>query len=71
MVKERFPTGEADGLLHLQDVAKMLHVSPNTLRRWSSEGKLKSVRINRRGDRRYRSEDVELFLKTANQWKKT
>jgi hypothetical protein len=33
------------------------------VRRWRSEGILKSYRIGPRGDRRFRREDIESFLK--------
>ncbi len=72
MVNENSTSGGKESLLRVQDVAQMLHVSPNTLRRWADDGKLKSIRINHRGDRRFRPQDVEIFLEAANnQWKKS
>lgn len=50
-------------LLTLDEVAKSLKVHKETLRRWDISGKLKAVRISSRGDRRYRKEDVEKFIK--------
>ena len=49
-------------LLTVKEVAQMLHVHDNTVRRWSNEGIIKVYRISRRGDRRFRREDVEAFL---------
>jgi excisionase family DNA binding protein len=53
-------------LLTVREVAEMLHVHSNTLRRWSDEGIIKSYRISRRGDRRFRREDVNNFLAEQN-----
>lgn len=44
-------------------VAQLLGVHPNTVRHWSENGILKSYRIGPRGDRRFRWEDVDDFLK--------
>jgi len=49
-------------MLTIKDVARLLHIHVNTARRWSDQGILKSYRITRRGDRRFRREDVEAFL---------
>jgi len=51
-----------DGLLTVREVARLLHVHPNTLRRWSSSGRIKAYRITARGDRRFRREEVARFL---------
>ncbi len=52
-------------LLTIRQVAGILNVHPETLRRWDKKGKLKAVRIGERqgiGDRRYRRKDIERFL---------
>ena len=41
----------------------MLHVHGNTLRRWNRERIIKSYRVGRRGDRRFKREDVIALLK--------
>ncbi|MEE8517795.1 MAG: helix-turn-helix domain-containing protein [Dehalococcoidia bacterium] len=43
----------------------MLHAHPNSIRSWSDSGLLPAVRIGRRGDRRFRRQDVERFLRDA------
>jgi excisionase family DNA binding protein len=53
-------------MLSLREVATLLHVHVNTVRRWSEQGILKSYQINRRGDRRFRQEDIDLFLADMN-----
>ena len=53
-------------LLTVGQVARMLHVHPNSIRRWSDEGLLKCYRIGRRGDRRYDLEDIKVFLEEDN-----
>ena len=50
-------------LLRIREVAEMLGVNPETLRRWDRSGKLKAIIISKRGDRRYRKEDIEFFLR--------
>ncbi len=55
-----------DDMLTVSEVARLLHVHPNTLRRWSNKGRLRSYRINPRGDRRYRLRDIEDFLAQLN-----
>lgn len=53
---------EINGLLTVNDVADILRLVPQTIREYSNKGLLKVVRINARGDRRYRKEDIESFL---------
>lgn len=50
-------------LLTIHQVAEALKVHTETLRRWDKSGKLKAVRLGPRGDRRYRKEEVEKYLK--------
>ncbi len=50
-------------MLRISDVAQLLGLHPNTVRRWSDRGMLRVYRIGSRGDRRYRREDVDGFLK--------
>ena len=45
-------------LLGIREAAEMLSVNPETLRRWDRSGKLKAIIISKRGDRRYREEDL-------------
>lgn len=49
-------------MLMTRDVAQLLGVHVNTVRRWSKKGILRSYRISSRGDRRFRREDIERFL---------
>lgn len=51
-----------DGLLNVTQVAKLLGTHPNTVKRWSNKGLLKTYRFGSRGDRRYRHEDIEKFF---------
>jgi excisionase family DNA binding protein len=53
---------KSTGLLTIRDVANFLNVHINTVRRWSRKGILKSYRISRRGDLRFRQEDIDAFL---------
>jgi excisionase family DNA binding protein len=49
-------------MLTTSDVARLLNVHINTVRRWSNQGTLKTYRIGARGDRRFRREDIANFL---------
>ena len=49
-------------LLTVREVAQILRVSPLTIKRWGKRGKLPAIRINARGDRRYRKEAVLWLL---------
>jgi len=49
-------------LLTVREVADLLRVSPLTIKRWGKRGKLSPIRINSRGDRRYKKESVLWLL---------
>lgn len=53
---------DINGMLTINEVAQLLNVHINTVRRWSNQGTLKAYRIGSRGDRRFRQEDIDSFL---------
>ena len=53
---------QADTMLTTSEIARLLNVHPNTLRRWSNQGILKAHRIGPRGKRGFRREDIAIFL---------
>ena len=53
---------EIDTMLTISDVANLLNVHINTVRRWSNQGILKVYRLGSRGDRRFRQQDITSFL---------
>lgn len=60
---------EIEELLTIDQAAKILKVSAQTLRRWDKQGILKAVRVGTRrgvGDRRYRKKDVEAYISRKN-----
>ena len=60
MAKNKAPLklNELPDLLTVREVAEVLRVSPLTIKRWGKRGKLPAIRINSRGDRRYKKEAV-------------
>jgi excisionase family DNA binding protein len=61
------PSDEIKPMLTVKDVALLLHIHVNTARRWSDQGIIKSYRITRRGDRRFRREDILRYLAKFNE----
>jgi excisionase family DNA binding protein len=61
-------------MLTIREVARLLHVHPNTLRRWSNKGRIRAYRITPRGDRRFKREEIARFLaelnNQADNWRK-
>ncbi len=57
------PNLDSKVMVRTGDVAQLLGLHSNTVRRWSEKGVLKSYRIGPRGDRRFKREDVDGFLK--------
>jgi excisionase family DNA binding protein len=53
-------------MLTVREVARLFHVHPNTLRRWSNNGRIKAYRITSRGDRRFKREEIARFLAELN-----
>ncbi len=49
-------------MLTVREVARLLNIHTNTVRRWSNRGILKAYHINDRGDRRFSRDDIIHFL---------
>ena len=49
-------------MLTASEVARLLNVHINTLRRWSNQGIIKTYRIGPRRDRRFYRDDIDAFL---------
>ena len=45
-------------ILTLKQACEILNCHPNTLRKWDNNGTLKAIRFGKRGDRRYKKEDI-------------
>ena len=54
-------------MLRVHEVADRLGLHRNTIRRLDGRGDLPSVRVCKRGDRRWREEDVDRYLAQLNQ----
>jgi len=59
-------------LLSIGETADIIGVSIDTLRRWDKSGRFSAFRVSPKGNRYYRKQDVELFIKNslalATQW---
>ncbi len=64
--RTRYADESIPRMLTVRDVARLLHVHVNTVRRWSDLGLLKTYRIGNRGDRRFTPQDVSEFLETSH-----
>jgi excisionase family DNA binding protein len=58
--------GKIDPLLTVREVARLLNIHCNTVRRWSDQGIIRSYRISIRGDRRFKREDIAQFITKLN-----
>lgn len=63
---DRLGNENMEPMLTIKEVATLLHIHVNTVRRWSDNGIIKSYQINRRGDRRFRQKDIAHFLNRLN-----
>ena len=62
MINQTVSLSDLPDLLTVREVAQILRVSPLTIKRWGKRGKLPAIRINSRGDRRYKKEAVLWLL---------
>ena len=53
-------------MLTVREVARLLHVHTNTVRRWADRGTIRAYRISSRGDRRFRREDLARYITEIN-----
>jgi excisionase family DNA binding protein len=58
-------TNEVGKLLTATEVAEMLHLHVNTVKRLGDRGEIPFYRVCKRGDRRFRYDDVLDFLRRA------
>ncbi len=61
-VKKKISLDDLPDLLTVKEVAEILRVSPLTIKRWGKRGKLPPMRINSRGDRRYKKDAILWML---------
>lgn len=62
MTDQKLSIDNLPDLLTVKEVAQLLRVSVLTIKRWGKRGKLPAIRINSRGDRRYKKEAVLWLL---------
>ena len=56
---------DLENMLTIGEVAQLLHVHINTVRRWDNQGIIKAYRIGPRGVRRFRQQDITTFLSNS------
>jgi excisionase family DNA binding protein len=66
MGKDMASDEQIGNMLTIKEVAQLLHIHPNTLRRWSNRGIIRAYRITPRGDRRFKREEIARFLAKLN-----
>ena len=54
---------ELPEILTITKASKVLSCHPNTLRNWANEGKIKFIRFGKRGDRRFKKDEILKLLK--------
>ena len=62
MVTRRTARADPPRMVPVGEAARILHIHPNTLRKWSDRGLIPTYRIGHRRDRRYAVEDLLAFL---------
>ena len=62
MVLQRTARTDPPRMVPVGEASRILHVHPNTLRKWSDRGLIPSYRIGQRRDRRFAVEDLVTFL---------
>lgn len=55
-----------ESLLNTPEAARFLRVSQASIRRWFDAGLLRGQRVGRRGERRFKQEDLEAFLERGS-----
>ena len=55
----------SERMVTVSEAALMLSAHPNSVRRWADMGLLPAYRIGRRGDRRFKLEDIYEFLRMS------
>jgi excisionase family DNA binding protein len=53
-------------MLTVREASRLLHIHPNTLKRWSDKEIIRAYRITPRGDRRFKRQDITHFLAELN-----
>ena len=64
--KEMASSGEMGPMLAVREVARLLNIHSNTVRRWSDRGILRAYHITPGGDRRFRLADIARYLAELN-----
>ena len=59
---------EMPDIMGIREVAEILRVSVLTVKRMGKRGDIKFMRINSRGDRRYKRKDIINFINNQNEF---
>lgn len=56
---------ELPDILTIKQACEVLNCHPNTLRNWDNQGLVKSIRFGKRGDRRFKREEILKLIGTS------
>ena len=56
------PDSQIIPMLTVEQVAHLLNVHSNTVRNWCKQGRIKSYRVNPRGPRRFKQQDIDILV---------
>ncbi|PIQ92938.1 MAG: DNA-binding protein [Parcubacteria group bacterium CG11_big_fil_rev_8_21_14_0_20_39_14] len=62
-MKNQVKKNKLPNILTLKQACEFLNCHPNTLRNWDNKDILKAIRFGKRGDRRYKKEDILKLIK--------
>ncbi len=62
MVTQRTSGTDPRRMATVREASQILHVHPNTLRKWSDQGLIPTYRIGQRRDRRFAVQDLVAFF---------
>ncbi|MBD3280053.1 NUDIX domain-containing protein [Candidatus Dojkabacteria bacterium] len=57
-------------LISISEACEILNVHPNTLKRWEIEGLVNPIRFGKRGDRKYKKQEIDSLINDSRKFNK-